>query len=642
MAPLLLYLGNAFPVQTSKPSNLLFAFAVIPSALFLSAAYTPLLVPGITIEGHSAQPNDLGLLYTLQSLYIAGSFIACIVMMLRKRKHVNSRQRAQIMLFMTGLLIGLLVNVVTGIFLTMLNQSTNFSNLAGALSFFALVATTSYAIVRYRLFDIRLAITRVIGYSITIGVVAAFYSLLIVLIGTKLTSFNDIDAKDLTVLLLPTIFIALTFHYVERFVAKHTQRLFYRDAYNEREVLDKLSDALITENDINTIMEQSLTVLGDALKPRTAYLAVLNASGTVYHQAARGSEEPVSINALLGQLKHEKQMLIDIHENPTSSIARIMAQGDAEILLRLGTPDKPAGLLLLGTKQNGSMYTTQDVALLRICAKSLSLSLENAKKFEQILHFADTMHSEVKRATSRLRKANKELKTLDALKDDFIATASHQLRTPAASVHDALRMLNHPMITKKDRDELIEMAEASSEHLVTVVRTMLNMARLQAGHFTIDKSNTDLVLLTERVIDQVEVLASRKNSRITLLKPDHPVRLNVDVAKINEALSNYIENAIKYSPEHSTVTVDLAVTADKIIFEITDQGMGVPLAEQPNLFGKFYRATNARQEQPDGNGIGLYVVKSIAEGHGGEAYYRPATEQGSVFGFWLPVTSIKT
>jgi signal transduction histidine kinase len=313
-----------------------------------------------------------------------------------------------------------------------------------------------------------------------------------------------------------------------------------------------------------------------------------------------------------------------------------MAKDDVEILLRLGTQTSPIGLLLLGTKQNGTMYTKQDVALLRISAKNLGVSLDNAKKYEQILHFADTLHKEVKRATSKLRKANEELKTLDALKDDFIATASHQLRTPAASVHDALRMLNHPSITATDRDELIELAEASSEHLVTVVRTMLNMARLQAGHFTIDKSQTDLVSLTDRVIDQVKVLATQKASTIKLSKPKHPVVMQVDVAKINEALSNYIENAVKYSPEHSTITVSLVESDGQVIFEVADQGMGVPQEEQRNLFGKFYRATNARQEHPDGNGIGLYVVKCIAEGHGGQAYYRPAESGGSVFGFSFP------
>lgn len=636
IAPLILYLGNAFPMQLNKPSWKLHAFAIIPSAVFMATAFTPLLIPNIEIQSNSVQVGELGLLYTLQSFYLVSSFVVSIVIMLKKRKRGSSRERSQIKLVMAGLIVAVLINAFTGLFLTVLDQANNFSNLAGAISFVVFVGTTSYAIVRYRLFDIRLAVTRVIGYSITIGIIAAFYSLFIILFSAQLTFYDSIEFKELLALLAPAIFVALTFHKVERFIARHTQRIFYRDNYDEREILDKLSDELITENDIDKIMQQSLKVLESAIKPSTAYLAVLNTSGVIYHHVSLRREAPLAISELLDKLPKSTKSIIDREENPTTSVAKIMAKDDVEILLRLGSQHSPTGLLLLGAKRNGTMYTKQDITLLRISAKNLSMSLNNAKKYEQILHFADTLHKEVKRATSRLRKANEELKTLDALKDDFIATASHQLRTPAASVHDAIRMLNHPSITPKDRAELINMAEASSEHLVTVVRTMLNMARLQAGHFTIDKSEAELVSLTEKLIDQIKVLAAQKDSTIHLIKPSHPIVMQVDVAKINEAFSNYIENAIKYSPASSVITVSLIESDGKVVFEVADQGMGVPQEEQKNLFGKFYRATNARQKQPDGNGIGLYVVKCIAEGHGGEAYYRPAETGGSVFGLNFP------
>ena len=642
MAPLIIYFANAFPVRMNRISRAIRLFAIVPSAIFALLAMSPFLIPGVELKVHSVQPVDLGVLYTLQSIYLISCFALGFLIMYRKLKHGTSSTRSQIKLVITGLAFALLINIATGLFLQLLNQANNFSDLAGALSLLVFLCATSYAIIKYRLFDVRLAITRVIGYSVTLGLVAAFYSLVVVLFSSKFTFVGDINLKELIILLIPTFFIALTFQRVERFVSKHTQSIFYQDAYNLREVLDQLSDALLVENDIDNIMQQSMDVLTQALKPSSSFLAVLNKSGIIYKQIFFGFEGcPPDAMPLLNRLPETKQALIDWQEEPNSAISKILAKENIEILLRLGTRRNPVGVLLLGTKHNGTMYNKQDVSLLKISAKNLGIALDNAKKYEQILHFADTMHKEVKRATSRLRKANEELKTLDALKDDFIAVASHQLRTPAASVHDALRMLNHPQMTKSDRDELINLAEASSENLVMVVRTMLNMARLQAGHFTIDKSETDLIELSEKVISQVKVLADQKYSKITFSVPDHPVIMPVDTAKINEALSNYIENAIKYSPEHSTITVNLMDQGDKVDFEVTDQGMGVPEAERANLFGKFYRATNARLEQPDGNGIGLYVVRSIAEGHEGGAYYRPADETGSVFGFWLPKNQIK-
>jgi len=639
IAPLLLYLANVFPSQLHKPTWKLHEFAILPSLLFLGTALTPLLIPSVALIDHSAQPVGLHLIYTAQSVYLALSFVVAFVIMLRKLKYVGNRERTQIKLVITGLVVALIVNVITGLFLTINDNATKFSNLAGALSFLAFVGATSYAIVKYRLFDIRLAITRFIGYVVTVGVTAAVYSLFIIFFSEKLSSTDHVAGRELVVLLIPTIVVALTFHRVERFIARHTQSIFYHDAYDIRDALGKLSDTLLSESDIEKIMQKSLNVLVETLKPLGAYLAVLNTSGVIYEHVSVGREHPADISALLHHLSHEKSPLIDREENPETPLAKILAADDVEILLRLGTQQSPIGVLLLNSKRTGTMYTRQDIALLNISAKNLAIALDNAKKYEQILHFADTLHQEVQRATVRLRHANAKLKTVDALKDDFIATASHQLRTPAASVHDALRMINHPSITPKDRDELLHMAEASSEHLVTVVRTMLNMARLQAGHFTIDRTEAELGELTETIISQVKPIADEKNIRIVFKKSTRPVVTRVDVAKINEAITNYIENAVKYSPDKSTVTVTLNDADGKIDFQVTDQGIGVPASERKHLFGKFYRATNARKEEPDGNGIGLYVVRSIAEGHGGEAYYRPtATDQGSIFGFWFPAT----
>jgi signal transduction histidine kinase len=311
---------------------------------------------------------------------------------------------------------------------------------------------------------------------------------------------------------------------------------------------------------------------------------------------------------------------------------------DLALVLRLGTKDDLIAILVFGNKQDGRTYTADDISLLHISAKNLGIALDNAKKYDQIGHFAETMRQEVLNATSKLRKANEELKTLDVMKDDFISMASHQLRTPATSVHEALQMLNHPSmpLTHEDRSRLIELAEASSEHLATVVADMLSISRIQAGHFNINKSLVKMVELVERVLMQTAVLAEQKHIKLSFHKPSAEINVEADQAKINEAISNYIENAIKYSREKTMVTLSLTLKNRRVIFEATDQGMGVPEKERKNLFGKFFRAGTARVEQPDGNGIGLFVVKSIAAGHGGDAYYKPL-DNGSLFGFWLPI-----
>jgi hypothetical protein len=263
------------------------------------------------------------------------------------------------------------------------------------------------------------------------------------------------------------------------------------------------------------------------------------------------------------------------------------------------------------------------------------LSIERALFYSQIQAFNATLQQRVNDATERLRKANTRLKTLDVMKDDFISMASHQLRSPASSVHDAIRMLEQTYLSASERKKIIELADASSERLVNVIADMLSVARIQAGHFTIDKSDIDLAELAERAVMQASALAAEKHIAVHLERPNAALSLGADRAKINEVMANYIENAIKYSPEKSYVRVSVRRDQESIRFEVADQGIGVPLEERKNMFKKFYRAPNARIEYPDGNGIGLYVVRTIIEAHGGKAYYEPH-DGGSLFGFCLP------
>ncbi len=311
-----------------------------------------------------------------------------------------------------------------------------------------------------------------------------------------------------------------------------------------------------------------------------------------------------------------------------------LEEGGIHALKLIRTESGIAGLYLLGEKFSQEIFTKQDATLMHAITEISDLSIERALFYNQIQSFNATLQQRIDTATLKLRQANQRLKTLDALKDDFISMASHQLRSPATSVHEAIQMMNQGILTPAEHREMIMLAEASSERLVGVVTDMLSMARIQAGHFTVEKESVDMAELVDRALFQASGLAKQKNVIISYTAPKEALKVQADRAKLNESMSNYIENAIKYSPEGATVTVSLKKDGDKIYFEVRDNGIGVPVPERKELFGKFYRATNARHEEPNGNGIGLFVVKTVIEAHGGKAYYQPL-DPGSLFGFWL-------
>lgn len=636
MAPFMLLFCIYFPVSSTKISLRKQMLLILPTAVFMLFALTPYIIPAVDLRDGSAQPVDLGLMYDFETLYIIMMWLLGFALILKKYRLVGARQKTQIRFLLVGAVIALMVNTSTGYVLTLLRISNNFSNFIGSISVFIFCLFVAYTIVRYRLFDIRLAIVRFAGYALTVTIIASFYSLIVTAFTAHISDLDEENYQSLIIaLFFSTILITLTAHKIQTYVERITYRLFYQISYDEREILDKLADALVRDTSVEEIIKKSLSILSNAIRPEKTSFVVLGPDHKIQTHFSVNFHGDVSHLAPL--VTEERRIIVlDRQEYPNKPLSPALEQLDMELLLRLSDGDGSTGFVLFGSKKNGSMYTRQDIRLLQIASKNLSIALENAKKYEEISHFAGILQEEVNHATYRLKQANKKLRALDKLKDDFISMASHQFRTPASSIRQALHMINNPTLSSSDRKEMLKLAEASSEQLVTIVSTMLSISRLQAGRFTIDKSLANMNHLVEKVMLSTNILAEQKGITIKLEKPEQNIMVNVDVAKINEAMSNYIENAIKYSSSGSAITVRLRIENGQIHFEVLDAGMGVPKEEQQHLFTKFYRAHNARTEQPDGNGIGLYVVKNIAEGHDGKAYYQPL-EQGSLFGFWLPV-----
>jgi signal transduction histidine kinase len=633
--------SSVFPsrIEISKRTRYFIAITLFANSLL---ALTSLMLKEATLVNGSLELTS-GSLYHVYSLYYVFLGVMCIINFRRQYRSGNQRTRSQIQLLGVGLFITMSLGLISNIVMPALLDDWSTGKL-GSLFPVPFIAITAYAIVKRKLFDIKLLIARTVAYVLTISVVLLAYSVAMMLLALYFADLQALKTSQIIALLIPAIFIAATFHSIKNFIDKVTKQIFYRDVYDTKAVIEKLSDALVSNNNIDSIIKTNSQILGDALNMKSVYTIVFDENLQIYKDYPSDMYPNMDIEKMRRKICKHSDLVIDKDEyiHIDRGLHKIMDENDIQAVLRLGSRNRPTGLVFVGLKSNGGIYSAQDIKVLELSSKYLLVAMDNAFKYEQILHFADTMHNEVEKATARLRTANRKLKTLDALKDDFIATASHQLRTPAASVHDTLKMINHPAMSNKDRGELLRLAEASSEHLVTVVRTMLNMARLQAGHFTIDKSNVDIVNLVTQAVEQMKVVADQKGCVIELSVPNHPLNIDVDSAKIGEAVSNYTENAIKYSPADSVINVRMFEADDKIYFEVADPGIGVPATEVKNLFGKFYRATNARKEEPDGNGIGLYVVRNIAEGHGGEAYYKSGDNGGSVFGFWISAETAKT
>ena len=154
----------------------------------------------------------------------------------------------------------------------------------------------------------------------------------------------------------------------------------------------------------------------------------------------------------------------------------------------------------------------------------------------------------------------------------------------------------------------------------------------------IDKQLTNLSQIIDDEVVLLNVVADQRNIKLVKKIDKKLPKTMMDVEKIRQVVMNMIDNAIYYSKPNSKVTVSAVKNGDFVEFTVKDTGIGVPKSEQKDLFGKFFRGTNARKKRPDGTGVGLFLARKAVLSHGGEMIFLSEEGKGSTFGFRLPIT----
>jgi len=233
-----------------------------------------------------------------------------------------------------------------------------------------------------------------------------------------------------------------------------------------------------------------------------------------------------------------------------------------------------------------------------------------------------------------LKKANRRLKKLDEQKSEFVSIASHQLRAPIASLKGYSSMILEgsygPISTKVM--EVVNRLFQSSQSLALIVDDFLNLSRIERGkiEFAFEKGNLREIL--EQIIEEIKPRAKIKKIKITKEIKEKNYISNLDVGKIKQAISNILDNSLKYTKEGS-IDIKLSKTeGGKILLMIRDTGIGLSKDKTTELFKKFSRLDNANDANIQGTGLGLFLAKTIVEAHKGKIWAESEGEgKGSTF-----------
>ena len=224
---------------------------------------------------------------------------------------------------------------------------------------------------------------------------------------------------------------------------------------------------------------------------------------------------------------------------------------------------------------------------------------------------------------------------LEVLRRDFVANASHELKTPVAAV----RALAETLLTALPDDpeagrRFAERIGREAERLDALTRDLLDLSRVERG--TLDVEPVDLVGLAKEVVGGYGDLAEERRIRLRAeLQPQ--VSMRGDRAQLGLLLSNLLDNALRFTPAKGTVCVRLDATESRAVIQVSDTGHGIPAGELPRVFERFYRVDKARARQTGGTGLGLAIVRHVAEAHGGTVRVDSELGRGSTFTVTLPV-----
>jgi two-component system, OmpR family, phosphate regulon sensor histidine kinase PhoR len=278
------------------------------------------------------------------------------------------------------------------------------------------------------------------------------------------------------------------------------------------------------------------------------------------------------------------------------------------------------GVLVAGRRDVERPWTPSDIGLVESVADDMGRAVQHARLFEQ--------QSSV---VSQLRE-------IDRTKSDFLSTISHELRTPLTSIAGYVEMMRDgeagevaPM-----QRQMLDVVARNTQRLRDLIEDVLILSRIEAGTLRTERMPVALRAVIEHAVTALRPQAAQANVRLDVIPAPGPGMLLGDAAQLEQVVLNLVGNAIKFTPAGGRVTVTLETTGDDLVLRVEDTGIGIPRSEVDDLFQRFFRASNAKEQQITGTGLGLAIVASIVAAHQGRVEVDSRERRGSTFSVVLP------
>ena len=636
---------------------------VIPSIIIVFfTLYPGLVIKDVIIYYGQEKEIIFGPFYIFYSAYISVYFAWPLFNLFRKYRVAIGILRSQL----RYMLFGTAASVLFGMFFNLVMPwigDFRF-NWMGQVTTLIMVFSVSYAILKYRLMDIRMVIKRSTIFSGIVIIITAVYVMAAFLLGWIFFGGVYTLRSQIITGLIVAILTAIGFRPLLEWLKNTTDAFLFKGDYRPQELMSDVSDVLSKTLDLDRVINTLEEQITKALRLENMEVVVFekedlrkdshNISLITENSFAMTSEAKKALNKLVGYFKNQKEVLVleELKRKHSEGILtdknflyiRELEKLKSALVIPLVLKEKLLGLFLLQAKKSGDMFTNEDIKTLETIASQASIAIENARLYEEMKDFSKTLQKEVQFQTKELRDANIRLQQLDKAKSEFISLASHQLRTPLSIIKGYISMMIEGSWGKvnKEQGDQLEKVYLSNERLIKLVDDLLAVSRIESGRLEFDYKMTSLEEMVISVVEEFKKVAADKGLYLKYIESKKKIPLlKIDALKIRQVVQNLVDNALHYTTKGGA-SIYLKKDKDKVIFSIKDTGIGVSDKEKVTLFEKFSRGQSGAKIHTEGTGLGLYLAAKLVTAHKGRTWVESeGKDKGSTFYFELPIKSRK-
>jgi len=312
-------------------------------------------------------------------------------------------------------------------------------------------------------------------------------------------------------------------------------------------------------------------------------------------------------------------------------------EGDSILVLPLLVEDEVIGILTVDMRDKEMRFEEDDIKILELFANNAAIAISRATLNEQLKNFNERLKKKIKEATSELSLKNRRLEELDRMKNQFLSTISHELKTPLTSITGYSSLLKARKLGEltEEQKKGIDVLNQEAQRLNELITNLLDLAKLETGKVQLKLEETDINELIESVIHDMREQAFEKGITV-YFNPIKLEKIELDPSLIELAFRNLISNAIKYNKQNGKVEISMKEEPTRIIITIKDSGRGIKRKKIAEIFDKFHQLEEHTIRYTGGTGIGLAIVKAIVDKHNGFIKIRSRPRKETSVSFSIP------